>query len=363
MLNSQLLKPLAKCLDANLARLKCLSLLVEAVLRHRTVNLTILATTEDGKNCTTQSRYRRFQDFFLKFALPLPAVSRFIVQRIPKPRDGFVLAIDRTNWEFGHQSINILTIAVIIGKVSIPVMWKVLPKKSRGGNSNCKQRIALLRKLLTVLAAQDIHALTMDREFVGKPWLKWLDDQDIGYVVRVKKNTAVGWRDASDFASLPGPRSAKRQDIFGMKLYFASKRMKAGGRSSQLLVVSNRFQGRQALNLYRMRWGIERLFGHLKKKGFDLETTHMTAPQKLEKLFAVVVLAFLLSFGWGCQLRDAQSKGGGAALSRRKSFFRLGLEDLLTLLQTWTSPPPGDPHLKAFKNWLNQPQFNSIFLV
>jgi len=89
----------------------------------------------------------------------------------------------------------------------------------------------------------------------------------------------------------------------------------------------------------------------------------MTAPPKLEKIFAVVVLAFLLSFGWGCQLRTAQSKGGGGAQSRRRSLFRLGLEDLLSLLQSWTNPPLVDPHLKTFKAWLNQPRFNSIFLV
>jgi len=88
---------------------------------------------------------------------------------------------------------------------------------------------------------------------------------------------------------------AERQEIFGLLLYFASKRIKRGGRASHLLIVSNRFQGDEALALYRMRWGIERLFGHMKKKGCDFEATHMTDLRKLEGLFAVVVLAFLLS--------------------------------------------------------------------
>jgi hypothetical protein len=44
--------------------------------------------------------------------------------------------------------------------------------------------------------------------------------------------------------------------------------------------------------LYRLRWGIEQLFSHLKKRGFDLEATHMREARKLEKLFALVTLAF-----------------------------------------------------------------------
>jgi len=72
--------------------------------------------------------------------------------------------------------------------------------------------------------------------------------------------------------------------------------MKKNGRDTHLLVISNRFQAKQALKIYKRRWGIERLFGHLKKKGFNLEATHMTNGRKLEKLFAMLSLAFILSY-------------------------------------------------------------------
>jgi len=58
------------------------------------------------------------------------------------------------------------------------------------------------------------------------------------------------------------------------------------------------------LELYQLRWGIELLFSHLKKRGFHLESTHMSEGKKLEKLFALVSLAFLFSFAWGCELGD-----------------------------------------------------------
>ena len=71
--------------------------------------------------------------------------------------------MDRTNWEFGRTTINFFAIAIVVGKVSIPIIWVVLPKKSKGGNSNTKQRIALTKKLLALVPANEIHALTMVR--------------------------------------------------------------------------------------------------------------------------------------------------------------------------------------------------------
>ena len=336
MLNTKIIQALEKNLSCNLARLKCLSLLISAVLRHRTANLTLLATTSDGKSCSNESRYRRFQDFVLNFSLCLSSVSRFILRRIPKPSTGFVLAMDRTNWQFGRKEINFLAIAIIAGKVSIPIIWKVLP-------------------------AKDIKVLTMDREFVGKEWLSWLDNKGVSYVVRIKKNTLVGSFSALELATRRGRKSQRLQTVFGLELFFACKPMKKDERTSHLLIISNRFTGKEALNLYSLRWGIERLFGHLKKKGFDLEATHMTNPAKLEKLFGILTMAFLLSFAWGCHLRSSEQKTSAA--TKRKSLFRLGLEDILNLADCHSKDSGHRSRLKEFLHWLSSTTFNSIFLV
>lgn len=364
MLNTQLIQALETKLNCNRARIKCLCLLIVAVIRHRTVNLTILSTTDDGKDCTKQSRYRRFQDFFLRFVLCLPSVSRVILARLPKPPGGYVLAMDRTNWQFGRKDINFLVIAIVVGKVSIPLLWTILPRKTKSGNSNTAQRIELTEKLLALIPAQDIRVLAMDREFGGKQWLSWLDRKGVGFVLRIKKNTVVGKRLAEEHAKRRGRKPAGRQRVYdgkGLNLFFAYKRMRKDGRDTHLFVISNRFEGKEALDLYRQRWGIERLFGHLKKKGFDLESTHMTDPAKLERLFAVVVLAFLYSFAWGCQLRATTSKQ--TAASKRKSLFRLGLEDILHLLDPAPPTPSRQQGIREFLQWLNSSVFASISLV
>ena len=364
MLKSKLIQALEPKLNCNRARLKCLCLLMVAVLRHRTVNLVLLATTDDGRDCTKESRYRRFQDFFLRFVLCLPSVAQLILARLPKPPGGYVLAMDRTNWQFGRHDINFLVIAIVVGKVSIPLLWKILPRKTKSGNSNTAQRIALTEKLLALIPARDIRVLAMDREFGGKQWLAWLDRKAVNFVLRIKKNTVVGKRLAEEHAKGRGRKPRSRQRVYGGKgldLFFACKRMQKDGRDTHLFVISNCFQGEEALELYRQRWGIERLFGHLKKKGFDLESTHLTDPAKLERLFAVVVLAFLYSFAWGCRLRA--TKQGQTAGAKRKSHFRLGLEDILHLFDPAPPTPSRREEIREFLRWLNSGVFASIFLV
>ena len=357
VLNTHILNQLNSALDINLARLKCLTLLVSSLLRHRTVNLTILAT-QNVTGAKNESCYRRFQDFFLKGTIPLMAIGKFILNKIPKPSEGWTLSMDRTNWKYGKRHINILTIGVVVNNVAIPVAWRVLPQKTKRGNSNTQHRIAILKKLLKLMGPEEIYVLTMDREFGGKKWLKWLDDKGVGYIVRIKNNINIGKKAAREYRVTRKSGGRNRKELWGMKVFFASKVIQSKGRrDSHLYIVSNRFSGKEALKLYQKRWGIEQLFSHLKKRGFDLEATHMTNAAKLEKLFALVTLAFLFSFGWGCHLRATRKV---TKALKRKSLFRQGLEDILRLLS--------NPHLPAeefrdFVRWLNQPIYSSIFIV
>lgn len=50
------------------------------------------------------------------------------------------------------------------------------------------------------------------------------------------------------------------------------------------------------LNIYKLRWSIEVLFANLKKRGFNLEDTHLKDPPRIRKLFALVAIAFTLCF-------------------------------------------------------------------
>lgn len=186
----------------------------------------------------------------------------------------------------------------------------------------------------------------MDREFLGENWLQWLDKKGIDYVLRIKKNTLIGDKNADQHGSTPGPKMQERQSIWGLPLYFSHKKI-SKTKGGDLFVVSNRFKGKEALELYRKRWGIELLFSHLKRRGFNLEDTHLKDKKKLERLMAVVSVSFLYSYGWGLHLRKTIKQN---SFTRRQSDFRYGLNSILSMI--W-NPRGNTDSMNDFLEWID----------
>jgi hypothetical protein len=344
-------------LSWNKARLSCLGTLLVSILRHRTVNLVKLSAEAAG-GTRSESLYRRFQNFFLRFAMPLEDVGRLVISKLPRPADGWVLSMDRTNWKYGKTHINILVVAVVINKVAMPVVWMVLPQSTKRGNSHTDQRVRLMVRLLRILPAKEIKALTMDREFVGKRWLLWLDGQGVKYIARIRGNTLVDGEAAGRHRLAGQLRSPRARSIWGLALVFSGCRITGANRRDDFLyLVSNHYHGKDATRLYRQRWGIEQVFSHFKKRGFDLETTHMSDGEKIEKLFAVLTLAFLMSYGWGCEMKKAAPL---VSSQKRKSIFRLGLD---RIAQLFSHQVDFEHEIDALLYWFSSPKFASIFVV
>ena len=140
----------------------------------------------------------------------------------------------------------------------------------------------------------------------------------------IKANTIVG----NQLARECKRSRQERQSIWGMKLYFGKKEVQTQ-RTETLYVVSNHLKSRKALNAYQRRWGIEVLFGHFKKKGLNIEDTHLREAKRIDTLVAVVTLSFFYSFGWGVILKSSKNL---PAYMKRKSYFRAGLEHVIEML-------------------------------
>ena len=315
-------------------RLTCLVMLVLGVIRKCTVSLVWLSQHADSE-AKDSSIYRRFQRFFALSALRPKTVGKLVLRLAPRPCEGWILAMDRTNWQFGKTHVNVLVVSVIVGRVGLPVAWRVLPKSTKRGNSRKAHRIGLMEEVLSILPAEEIRVLTMDREFVGKCWLGWLELMEVDYIVRLKKNALVGTRSASFLCGYGRWKKAadERHDVFGRMVFFAGKRIRRG-RDEFLAVISNRFRGAEALELYRMRWSIETLFGHLKKRGYRFEDTHMTRKERIEKLMGVLTIAFALCHGWGSKLEEESATAVKKHGYRAKSIFRRGFESLHRMLNS-----------------------------
>jgi len=55
----------------------------------------------------------------------------------------------------------------------------------------------------------------------------------------------------------------------------------------------------EVLKIYKQRWEVETLFRAYKKKGFNIEDTHITEPERVRKLVALLSLALIWCYKAG----------------------------------------------------------------
>ncbi len=88
-------------------------------------------------------------------------------------------------------------------------------------------------------------------------------------------------------------------------------------------MVSN-FKFENPLGMYRRRWEIETLFGCLKSRGFRMEDTHITDPDKIEKLVFVLAIGFLLGVSNGRYPRSSGPDRGQDPWKKGQEFLSRG---------------------------------------
>ena len=313
-------------LHLNRARAKGMCLFIAALIRARTVNLSEVAVAM-ATNASTESNYKRLQRFLKEVFLDPDAFARLMGQLIPVD-DKWVLTLDRTNWKFGKTNINILLLGVACNGASFPLMFRILAKQ---GNSNTRERIELISRFLALFGADKIQSLTADREFIGKDWFQWLVANDIPFVIRIRENfstsSAGGNRiKAKDlFKGLSRRGSWKireKRHLCGASLHLFGRKSRKG----ELLILASNVSLQDIREEYRHRWTIETLFGFLKTKGFNLESTHVTKPGRLMNLMMVLSLAFSWCYLVGQKTSNAkplQNKKHGRKVC---SLFRFGLD-------------------------------------
>lgn len=313
------------------SRLVCLCSTILALIQVRTVNLAELAVAFAGK-ALASSNYKRLQRF-LRDPLDEEAFAVQMAALLASPRPWTVI-LDRTNWEVGDQTINVLFLAVAHQGAAIPLLWTQLNKK---GNSNTAERIELMTRFLRLFGRERIQCLTGDREFVGQQWVAFLLKEHIPFRLRIKANNLVTTAKGRPTRATHLVRHLApdyycllkgRRRIWGHHLYIAGLRLTKG----DYLILITDHDPDTALDDYARRWEIETLFGCLKTRGFCFEDTHLTRPERLSKLIAILALAFFWAHRIGEWLHACKpivlKKHGRRAIS----LFRLGLDFLRRVL-------------------------------
>lgn len=320
----------------NKARAHCFVNMLLGLFAVKTVNLKEIALAI-GSSSIVDSRYRRLQRFFELFKIDFTQIARWIFSLYRLSGQDFYLVIDRTNWYWGKQKINIFMLGIAYEGMAIPLFWILLPK---AGNSNFKEQKTLITRFINTFGLQGVKGLLADREFASGRLFKWLNKNDIPFYIRIKEGSWLTIKNKKFYKAKKlfchlNPRKqgtyAMSVNLFGANVYLAGAR---SGRGELMIIATNQLP-KNAIVIYLRRWEIESLFQGLKGRGFNFETTHITQLDRITKLTALLAIAFAWAHKigeWKAIKKPITWKQFRHEKRPQYSYFRYGLDHIRELI-------------------------------
>ena len=278
------------------------------------------------------SIYKNYQRLVHNCLITENELAQLMIKILDLPDIKRILSMDRTNWQFGENDINILMLSINIHGAAIPIFWIELDSM---GCSDTEERKQLIDKFVDLFGKDKISHLLADREFVGNDWFDYLFEKDINSIIRLKCNTRVEYagkliRLDALFKNLhydqPNCRKAK---LNGKTVYLEAIMSKD---NEFVVVASNYMNNQDLLTIYRIRWGIECMFKHFKSQGFKFENTHFTKKERIRNLIKLLAVGFAICYFIGLiqnSIKKILIKNHGYKL---KSYFTVGFSCVVRLL-------------------------------
>ena len=337
--NSILLSTLSEVFGdkMNLARIKFFGLFICALCKVQTVCFEKLAASFDT-DVGVDSSLRRIQRFMSGYLLDTNLIARLVFALLPH-KPPYRLAMDRTNWKFGSTNINILVLAIVYQGVAFPILVKMMPKF---GNSSTSERIELMQRYFDLFGIDSIDCLLADREFVGDLWLRFLNSNHIRYHIRIRENfwVVIARNKHRIKASWLFNNLKINQYVFirgivyvnGQLCYLSASKAKNKQGIPELQIIVSYNKPDEAQSLYKERWQIETAFRAFKSSGFNIEDTHLTDIDRIDKLFTLLLVAFVWAYKAGIFLNSLCPIKVKKHGRKAKSLFKYGLTWLANVL-------------------------------
>lgn len=333
-LNDGLRESLREHLIWNKSRVDCFVKILMAVLTLKRVNLTQVALAFESE-ASESSRYRRLQRFFQQVFFDYDAIAYFVMFYMGFLNQSYYLTLDRSNWKWGRKDRNLLTLAVVYKGIAVPIYCLPLNKK---GNSNQGERVALMSRFIKRFGTESILGILGDREFIGSDWFRWLDEQNIPYLMRIRKNQRVingkgksqSVQNMFKYLAVGEIRQLMFLSQLGSEsVYLSGLRLEDG----KLLILASNRAFKEPIAMYGLRWEIETLFQALKGRGFNLEESRLLRNARIKKMMALLMIAFVWAHKAGewkdSRVSPLKCKSHGRL---EKSLFRYGLDYLTEVL-------------------------------
>lgn len=250
------------------------------------------------------SRRRHLQRFFSLNALSVvllwfPIIEEILSQKV-KAGSQLIVAIDRTQW----KENNVLMVSVVYQKRAFPIYWCLLEKE---GSSNLAEQQKVLRPVIRLLKKYEL-VVVGDREFHSIELARWLQQENVSFVLRQKQSTTFrqkkhSFQPLSSIPIHPGIRQfytninltqKTGKGRFNLAVYW--KRKYRGKQEDEApYLLTNLSDLKTATKIYSQRFGIEAMFRDCKTGGYNLEG-YKASPDRLVRL--ILLIAISLTSAW-----------------------------------------------------------------
>ncbi len=174
--------------------------------------------------------------------------------------------------------------------------------------------------------------LVGDSEFGAVEVMRLLKRWHWHHVLRQKANNQIrlagqGWRNFGDVLSQPGQSLWLGRGQLTRKHAYATNLLAHGqvGEEEPWLLATDLADRLMTLLTYARRMWIEELFGDLKNKGFDLESTHLHTCARLSRLTLAVALQYTWLVDIGSRIiKNSMRRWVDRAERRDLSIFQIG---------------------------------------
>jgi Transposase DDE domain len=308
-------------------RITAIRMFTSAAIKTRSVDFKQLSLAMNPA-VDDASNIKRLQRLVDEVKLEAADKRHFVLMGRTKVR----VSLDRTEWDFGSVTNNLLTAGVETSGLAVPVHTKDLGKC---GASNDDERIQAVDAILEIIPVECIEVLTADREFLSLRFLAHLLAKGILFSARLKSDAIIEHnrerKSAAEWFQAYQRKSLRSAVVYGSIANICGRRLKKpNGKQDYLIVVTN-LEPKVGFELYRTRWKIETLFGALKSRGFNLEETRVTQSHRLENLLLLLGIAILWALRVGLFVSSAGQDRVRKDGTRFYSLFRVGLDFLRRL--------------------------------
>ena len=237
-----------------------------------------------------------------------------------------------------------LVAGLVYHQTVLPLVWKTY-KGSKGHLKGEKQK-ELLQELAPCFANHHHVVVLGDAEFSNEPVISWLLVKEWDFVFRFQSRYLVQTESGGQWFTMKEVYTKAALERGGIEqwedaTYTATHELTgltltvqwAEGEDEPICLVSTLSIAEAPHLVYEMRYWIETLFGNQKSRGFQLARTHLTNPDKIDRLFLALAIATCMVLGLATHVVIIGETHSIDRSDRRDlSLFQLGYRYFLLLL-------------------------------